>query len=116
MDDLDPTILTPGIRKTVLWLREHGFDTCDSGDGVTNVEAGMDCAFTTPNVHIRTTPLKMVSDARSLLSLLEGKKIKVDSGMIQATYDPSDGSAILSLYEVDDSVLVEPQNRHGEKI
>lgn len=106
MDDLDPAILTPGIRKTVLWLREHGFDTTDSGDGVANVEAGMEDALDIAHVHMSTTPLKMVGAARDLACLLETRKIKLEPGMIQATYDPMDGSAILSLYGVDDSMLV----------
>lgn len=33
-DDLDPSALDPGIRRTILWLRARGFNTTDSGDGV----------------------------------------------------------------------------------
>jgi len=105
MEELDPAILTPGIRKTVLWLREHGFDTTDSGDGVTNVEAGMEDALDIPHVHMVISTRRMVSAARDLYDLLLSRKIAVDHGTIQSTYDPVSGVATLSLYGVDDSML-----------
>ncbi len=105
MDTLNPALLTPGIRKTVLWLRSLGFDTTDSGDGVTNVEAEMEGAIDIAHVHIQTTPLKMVSVARNLQDAVEAKGIKLEAGMIQATYDPVDHSAIVSLYGVSDEML-----------
>lgn len=36
----------PGIRRVVAWLRERGFKTTDSGDGVTKPSAGDDDAMT----------------------------------------------------------------------
>ena len=105
MEDLGPSILTPGIRKTVLWLRSHGYDTTDSGDGVTNVEAGMECALDIPHVCMMTTPLKMVAASRNLLDLVTSVGIKAEQGMIEASYDPVSGVALLMLYGVDDKML-----------
>ena len=34
-----PDDLNPGIRQTVQLLRDHGFETCDSGDGETHDRA-----------------------------------------------------------------------------
>lgn len=42
-DPIDYDQLAPGIRETVRWLAGCGFDPCDSGDGVSNPEAGMEC-------------------------------------------------------------------------
>ena len=105
MEDLDPSILTPGIRKTVLWLRENGFETTDSGDGITNVEAGMECALDIPHVIMTVTPLTLVTRARDLCLLVEKRGIEVRPGMIQSSYDPADGSAVLALYGISDGDL-----------
>lgn len=39
------TALDPGIRDAVVWLRERGWETTDSGDGVSKCEHGMMFAF-----------------------------------------------------------------------
>ena len=39
-DDLNYDELDPGVRDVVRLLREDGFSTCDSGDGVTKPAAG----------------------------------------------------------------------------
>lgn len=38
--DFDPSELDPGIRDLVVHLRSHGFDTRDSGDGVSKGDRG----------------------------------------------------------------------------
>ena len=42
MKDIDYGELDPGIRETVRRLNEEGFETCDSGDGVSKFEKGWD--------------------------------------------------------------------------
>ena len=44
--------LSPGIRGAVLWLRQRGWETTDSGDG-TNYKEGMGCAPPCPMVSIK---------------------------------------------------------------
>lgn len=41
MSDIDYEALDPGIRRTVRWLRSLGFETTDSGDGVTKPAMGL---------------------------------------------------------------------------
>lgn len=102
--------ITPGIRQLVAWLNSKGFETTDSGDGVTNVEAGMECAMATPNVAIAVSPDVLVSETRRLFSLLVSElkvavsRINEDAStvMIQATFDPGDESAVIMLTGLDD--------------
>lgn len=42
--------IQPTMRRTVAWMQRMGFDTCDSGDGVLNVAAGMEDALDVPHV------------------------------------------------------------------
>lgn len=51
MTDLDYNDIQPRMRPLVRFLRlQLKLDTCDSGDGVENVEAGMECAVDYPHV------------------------------------------------------------------
>jgi hypothetical protein len=102
--------LDPGIRRTVKWLRENGFETTDSGDG--SKAATMECALNYPNVAIRIDdPDALQFEADRLYELLSGRDIDLApqgtdcEPYIQATYDPADGSAILLLMYVNDELL-----------
>lgn len=106
--------LDKGIRKTVQWLRSHGFETTDSGDG-TKV-ATMECALNYPNVTIRLeSPDDLMWEADRLKHCLEAEGIEVEpqsmdnSPFIQATYDPADGSSTILLAYVDDLYLFGPE-------
>lgn len=111
---LDPEVLAtlnPGIRNTVTWLREHGFDTCDSGDGQTHDPA---CDIPLPYVHIRTAPYYVVQESIRLMVLLKDKGIVFDNAPhpqddpeaaaahphIETSYSPVDGVAVISLFNV----------------
>jgi hypothetical protein len=115
--------LDPGIRKTVLWLRAYGFETTDSGDGVSkfaDAPAGAPaddnqppptidplsaaCAMPVPNVAITVKPDQLISEARRLRALIAecGETLRpcgpTDEGcQMQATYDPADESATILL-------------------
>ena len=114
--------LDPGIRSTVAWLRFHGFDTVDSGDGVTKYadapdEASADvadvgpgwigCALPVPNVAIQVEPDQLVAEADRLAALLlsehgvtvdpQGENLVADQAVISASYDPANRTALILL-------------------
>jgi hypothetical protein len=104
---LDPETLTPGIRRLVMALRARGWDTTDSGDGVTNVAAGMEGAMDVPHVvidiggdliPIEASACALLDDAKELLTSLDGVHI-------EASYSPLDGAKIILITGADDSRL-----------
>jgi hypothetical protein len=116
MDTLDPNTLDPGIRTTVLWLREHGFDTRDSGDGVSKIDvnAGDDdfAALWYPHVAIIVPPDQLIAEARRLLKLLFARGIRIDEQgpdesvpAIEASFDPANDIAMIVLSGVDDKLM-----------
>jgi glyoxylate carboligase len=101
--------INPGVRRTVAWLRSLGFDTTDSGDGRTNVAAGIEGALEFPHVYIRVQRgADLVAEAHRLAIALQRRGVCVgpigpdDTPCIQATYDPCDGSASIALLYVGD--------------
>jgi hypothetical protein len=65
--------LDPGIRRTVAWLRGHGFDTTDSGDGVTKFATGAmepEDLCDVPHVVMVTTLEALFPEANRLRNLL----------------------------------------------
>ncbi len=112
--------IDPGIREVVRFLRGHGFDTVDSGDGKTKFPDGpeggaMGCAVPMANVAIEVEPENLVKEADRLRDLLESVGVPVgalsggpeDDALveIQAGYDPADGSSIVVLMFLDDAKL-----------
>lgn len=93
-DDLDP-----GIRGVVRFLNLNGFRTTDSGDGVSKAGSGQDFD-PVPHVHMVVRPERMLDEAERLLFALRTIEVTPDGMSIQATYDPADGTAVLSLYGV----------------
>lgn len=118
MKPIDYDNLDPGIRGTVRLLRSHGFDTVDSGDGVSKMQApGLepeerDCVNDFPHVVVRCSPDKLVATADHLAKVIRGVGIRLDpltpdpsAPTVQASYDPADGSAIVVLCGVTDADL-----------
>ena len=103
--------LQPGIRNAVLWLREHGYDTTDSGDGSAHA-AGMEGAVPWPMVavlHDDTPENPVTHRASGLMDLLieHGLPFSGDQRVqIEATYDPHDDTAIILLSEHGNGVLL----------
>lgn len=101
-------VINPGIWKTVAWLNENGFETTDSGDGVTH---SYTCDRTVGYVVIKTTPSTLVSETSRLVDLLKDKKLKLApvgffGGVnIQASYDPADESAIIDVSSISDDII-----------
>lgn len=100
--------LNPGIARTVALLNDHGFRTCDSGDGVTRLY-GCDRGY--PYVVVRTTASKLVREARRLLRVISDQGLAVQPigidnlPSIQADFDPVEGSAFITLSNVTDAIL-----------
>lgn len=101
--------LDPGIRRLVRLLIDHGFDTTDSGDGVSKFDAegkplpgwesddpSFEWVSRTPHVYMRTEPDALASECDRLLRVLFDAGVKVksigltdDAPNIQGTYDPT---------------------------
>lgn len=112
-----PSDINPGILRTVQWLRERGFETCDSGDGETHMAA---CDRPYPYVSMKVAPGNLIHRTMFLQKLLGLKGITLksqgeafiplDAGgallpCVQATFDPGDDTAIIDLMGVKDSDL-----------
>jgi hypothetical protein len=116
--------LDPGIADTVLWLRRHGFRTCDSGDGVAKfADAPPDdeidhaaepqavdphspaCAMPIANVAMMVERGQLADEADRLRALIESTGAKVEpqgpefgaAVEIHASYDPATGTALILL-------------------
>lgn len=103
--------INPGICRVVALLNDHGFTTCDSGDGETgdhtcDREVGyVSCTVSDPDA--------LASEARRLRALLESRGVQLasigDDGVyLQASYDPIDGVAILDVEGIHDRMLDKP--------
>jgi len=98
--------LSPGVRDLVVMLNNHGFVTCDSGDG-SNFKEGMDCASPEPMIAMKVKDQSvLVSEANRLYYMLQSKGVKFPEKFdekapgIQASYNPADGHAIIILVNV----------------
>lgn len=98
-------LISSGIIKTVVFLHNNGFNICDSGDGMTYNSRDEDYPF----VHMVIEPKKLVEESKRLFDLLTANDVKIeefnpeldDGGPnIQASYDPANGIATLSLFNV----------------
>lgn len=104
-DDLNYAELDPGVRKLVRLLRAQGFRTCDSGDGVSKPPE-WEGVLTVAHVFMETGPEDMVSEANLLFTVLESVlHVPITPGMIQASFDPADGSAVLAVMGVNDAMI-----------
>lgn len=130
----DAGSIDPGVRVLVQLLRSQGFDTTDSGDAVSKFVRGSPYFFDAtcssyeecgilrvPHVHISSkgwrpaaAPNYMASAVETmglcachLRYLIGSLGIEVTPGMVQATFDPTGGSAVVSLYDVTDAMLPE---------
>lgn len=107
--------LNPGITKTVAMLREHGFNTTDSGDGETHEHA---CDREVSYVSIVVENGRMLtSECHRLAGILlehmteEGRQALGPMGegevAIQGSYDPMNLTAIIDVTGIHDRMLRE---------
>lgn len=117
--------LNPGIRRTVTWLRSLGFDTCDSGDGMTHDHP---CDRAYPYVVMRLNTDELIATAHDLKGCVsgalgrgplrgtrEGRVVSATEAFasgetprgvcIQASYDPVEQVALLELIGMCDAML-----------
>lgn len=119
-DPIDP--LDPGIESTVQFLRLHGFETVDSGDGKTKLENGYNDpekpdeqdAWAFPHVIMKVPRETAFAESHRLLDLLNNSGYGVEPGQIQVDYDPVDKVAFLILMRLcvhsSDSLPFEEKN------
>ena len=110
--DYGPIPLNPGIVRTVALLREHGFETTDSGDGETHAA---ECDQMTGYVAIATTPDKVISTAGAVAKCLHDHGVTIvpmgpsteeqGGACVQATYDVANGSAMILVEGIHDRML-----------
>lgn len=86
--------LDPGIRDIVRTLRAAGFETTDSGDGISKPED--DRVFEEPHVVSVVDVDALVAEADRLHRLLG------DSWRIEASYCPNEGTAVILAYLPDE--------------
>ncbi len=109
MPALDLSLLDPGVRAFVGFLRAKGFETTDSGDGAAKLGGPMDDGFEVlpfPHVFIRVhEATELLSEADRLLRVLAEAGIEVLPGTIDATYDPADRVALIALIDDADQYM-----------
>jgi len=103
MSDIDLNELDPGCRNFVAFLREHQFDTTDSGDGSKYPE--MECALEFPMVAIQCDVDLVISESKRLHQLLSDHGLYVEMGMIQSSYDPTTDYAMIVILDEDDKFI-----------
>lgn len=104
MDDLNYDELDPGIVEVVRYLRQRGYDTTDSGDGLTKYQRGIaeegdPCYMPVPHVVCLLTPnhRHLIASAGLLRVLLVGQF--GEGWNVQASYDTKDGKTLLFAYQ-----------------
>lgn len=88
--------LDPGIVAAVTFMRGHGFETTDSGDGVSKggVGAGEADVLAFPHVFAVVSPAAMVAEADRLAALPWESAFRARP-RVEASYSPDDGVAVL---------------------
>lgn len=103
--------LNPGITKTVKWLNQIGFSTCDSGGGKTH---DFTCDRSHPYIVLQVNKNWLIYETNLLVRELTKKGIEVTPQTaewktgdvhVQANYCPADGLAFVELIGVDDEML-----------
>lgn len=96
--------LNPGIRKTVEWLIQNGYQTTDSGDGEAHEH---ECDQDQPYVHMLIAPANLVQETDRLAALLKARGIEVQPmdencsvPCLEAGYNPAHGAGTLTLWNV----------------
>lgn len=95
--DFDYEMLDAGIRDTVRWLHDCGFETCDSGDGrLEGVKANMEGALDLPHVVVVSpNPLLMTRLADAVMKFAKDDGLWTDGSYVEASYNPQDGVALV---------------------
>lgn len=96
---IDLEKIQPKMRPVVEFLNQNGFKTTDSGDGVTNVEAGMEGAMNFPHVvvNLGETLLipELVASVKRLTALMQTQNFGFGDGDIEVSYSVTTGLALV---------------------
>lgn len=95
MAECDYERLDPGIRAVVKMLRGFGFETTDSGDGVSKLSQGYE-----PNEIISVPHVFALTEGR--VAFGEADRMQTILGPtwdVEATYRPKDGTVLLGAYQ-----------------
>ncbi len=87
--------IQPAMQEIVDFINDNGYVTTDSGDGITNVEAGMEGAMPFPHVVVRSSKENLISDADSLSIILGTNCCYWKNFQFEATYFPKDEVACI---------------------
>lgn len=94
LPEIDLDTLDPGIRVVVYLLRDKGFDTTESGDGVTKAEDAR--TFTVPHVVVTCSKEDLIKTADQLSAfLVRHHKSVGPNWRIEASYCPTDASVVI---------------------
>jgi len=96
LDDDTVAALDPGVRDLVVALREAGFDTVDSGDGESKDPEHRELDY--PHVMMVVSPTRITNEARRLQAWIDADG-HFAGWVIEASYSPKDGVALLSLFD-----------------
>lgn len=109
MDDLNPSILDPGVRELVMRLRQYGFHTVDSGDGVSKPSEQR--VFDRPHVVMKVAdPARILQEALRLQYHLD-LWLEPGEWQCEATFNPRDQLVLLFVWDVTDAMLQPDQDR-----
>ena len=98
LEAIDYSELDPGIRDVVRAMRDAGFNTTDSGDGVSKPKDDM-CALEYPHVFAVTEPALMIAETDRLGALLGPE------WHVEGQYSANDGKAFLSAAKMDPAAI-----------
>jgi len=98
LEPINYKALDPGVQGLVRLLRSNGFETTDSGDGVSKCEHGR--VLDILHVFMVVAPEKLISQAHYLHEKLDiFEKCASCELIVEASYRPEDGMGILMLME-----------------
>ena len=104
-DNFDYDALNPGIRATVRWMRERGFNTTDSGDGETHE---YECDRGWPFVAVKCDKLTAIAECERLYAaILErlGTDVCPEWLSCEIWYDATLGIPILEVNGISDALM-----------
>lgn len=91
---VDLSVIHEKMRPVVALLNANGFTTTDSGDGVTNVELGMEGALPFPHVFGKLSAAdipQLAGIAKRMARLLQENDVGLGDGDVQFSYNAKDG-------------------------
>ena len=89
--------LDKGIRDTVRLLRENGFDTTDSGDGISKPPGSGVLGY--PHVHMVSDGERLIIESQRCAALLG------DAWTVQGSYDPANSVSIITAMRLMDGAV-----------